>query len=118
MLSSGFVPLFIGLDYEFARAGAFYQNQLPKKNVEFTVVIRTYQRPEVLRFTLESLRNQTYPFFKVVVVEDGEVPQAESVVDEARAWLDTVSYTHLDVYKRQVHLCKCAVWYAFQRYDG
>ena len=88
VLSSGFVPLFIGLDYEFARAGAFYQNQLPKKNVEFTVVIRTYQRPEVLRFTLESLRNQTHPFFKVVVVEDGEVPQAESVVDEARAWLD------------------------------
>jgi hypothetical protein len=44
VLSSGFVPLFIGLDYEFARAGAFYQNQLPKKNVEFTVVIRTYQR--------------------------------------------------------------------------
>ena len=85
---SGFAPTFLGLDYEFARSGAFYPNRLPRTAPRFTVVIRTYQRPDVLALTLENLRNQTYKNFQVIVVEDGEHPQAQQVTQAASQWLD------------------------------
>ena len=85
---SDFAPQFLELDYEFARSGAFYKNEVPQEQPEFTVVIRTYQRPQVLALTLESLRNQVYPHFQVVVVEDGENPVSEEVVRRAEGWLN------------------------------
>ncbi len=81
---SAFLPQFVGLDYEFARAGAFYRNHLPKTRPEITVIIRTYQRPETLALTLESLTHQTYKNFQVLVVEDGEKPNAEYVVEKMK----------------------------------
>jgi|GEM_PF-740587 len=81
---STFLPQFVDLDYEFARAGAFYENHLPKKHPEITVIIRTYQRPETLALTLESLTHQTYKNFQVLVVEDGENPSAKDVVEKMK----------------------------------
>lgn len=37
-----------------------------------SIIVRTCGRPKVLKETLLSLRNQTYPNIEVVVVEDGE----------------------------------------------
>lgn len=37
-----------------------------------SIIIRTCQRPDVLRNALESVKNQTYKNIQVVVVEDGE----------------------------------------------
>lgn len=37
-----------------------------------SIVVRTHKRKDVLRRTLQSLRNQAYDNFEVVVVEDGE----------------------------------------------
>lgn len=37
-----------------------------------SVVVRTCQRPDALRETLNSLRNQTYRNFEVVIIEDGK----------------------------------------------
>ncbi len=85
---SSFKPLFLEFDYEFARAGAFYENHLPQTTLEITVVIRTFQRPDLLALTLQSLRHQTYSHFKVIVVEDGEKPMAQAVVQQASEWLD------------------------------
>lgn len=42
------------------------------EQVMVSILIRTCQRPDVLRTALESVRNQTYPNIQVVVVEDGE----------------------------------------------
>lgn len=78
--SAASVASFRGLDYEFARAGAFYENRRPTSSPRFSVVIRTFRRPQVLALTLESLTHQTYRNFEVVVVEDGERPVSRETV--------------------------------------
>lgn len=87
---SGFAPQFLGLDYEFVRRGAYYRNEpfrtAPEDLPEITVVVRTFRRPESLRLTLQSLKNQTYRAFHVIVVEDGETPVSRQVAEEAGAW--------------------------------
>lgn len=37
-----------------------------------SIIIRTCQRPDVLRLALDSVKNQTYPNVQAVIVEDGE----------------------------------------------
>lgn len=65
------VAKFVGFDYETIRDGAFYENEFPEGNPLVSIIVRTCGRPTVLRETLVSLRNQTYPNVEVVVVEDG-----------------------------------------------
>ncbi len=81
---STFIPDFSGFDFCFAKSGAFYENELPAaKNAPFfSVLVRTYKRPDILRFCLQSLLQQTYPHYEVVVCEDGESPISEAVVNE------------------------------------
>ncbi|MEG2021713.1 MAG: glycosyltransferase [Oscillospiraceae bacterium] len=80
--NTAFTPSFLEFDYEFARKGAFYVNKPLKSTVFFSIIVRTYQRPDVLRLTLKSLCNQTYKNFEVILVEDGEKPVSQSVADE------------------------------------
>ena len=65
------VSSFLGFDYAPIRDGAFYVNKFPKNKPLVSIIVRTCGRPEVLRETLLSLRNQTYPNIEIVVVEDG-----------------------------------------------
>lgn len=67
-----FSPQFYGWDYATCREGGYYVNELPAKTPKVSVIVRTCGRPAVLRETLISLRNQTYPNVEVVVVEDGK----------------------------------------------
>lgn len=62
---------FVGFNYELSRAGDFYYTIFPQSNRKVSILIRTYKRPDVLKRTLSSLRNQTYKNFEIVVVEDG-----------------------------------------------
>ena len=89
---SRFRPSFLEFDYEFAKQGAFYESHFPAGQPDITVIIRTYRRPELLRMTLESLCNQTYRHFKVLVVEDGENPVSESAV---RAFQDRLDLEYI-----------------------
>ncbi|MEW9673279.1 glycosyltransferase family 2 protein [Ammoniphilus sp. 3BR4] len=66
-----FKPDFKGWDYELIRDGAFYVNELAEERPLVSIIVRTCERPSVLRETLISLRNQTYKNIEVVVVEDG-----------------------------------------------
>ncbi len=77
--NSGFIPCF-QVGYTYFRLGAEYQNQLPKDKPKFSLIIRTYQRPNVMKKTLQSLLNQTYKNFRVIVVEDGENPVSQDVI--------------------------------------
>lgn len=70
--SKTFSPQFYGWDYATCREGSYYFNELPAQTPLVSVLVRTCGRPLVLRETLISLRNQTYPRLEVVVVEDGE----------------------------------------------
>ena len=86
--NSTFQPQFLELDYEVSRGGAFYKGRLPVEQPRFTIVIRTYQRPDVLALTLKNLTYQTYRNFKVLVVEDGKIPVAARVVEQMREQLE------------------------------
>lgn len=52
------------------RQGGYYFNEILEDKPKVSVIVRTCGRPAVLRETLVSLRNQTYPNMEVVVVED------------------------------------------------
>lgn len=71
---------FYGMDYELRRRGDFWVNERPMADKKVSVLVRTCGRPDVLRETLISLRNQTYPNLEIVVVEDGE-PAAQRMIE-------------------------------------
>lgn len=78
--SPEFSPLFVGFDYTTNREGAFYVNELPQETPLVSIIVRTCGRPDVLRETLLSLRNQTYSNIEIVVVEDG-VSASQEMID-------------------------------------
>ncbi len=47
---------------------------------EVSVLIATYNRPEMLRKTVQSVLDQTFQDFEIVVVDDGQKVSAEEVV--------------------------------------
>nr|WP_246628064.1 glycosyltransferase family 2 protein [Paenibacillus oenotherae] len=70
--SAPFEPVFNRFEYELAREGAFYTSKpIAGEAPLISILVRTTERPEVLREALLSIRNQTYPSLEVVVVEDG-----------------------------------------------
>lgn len=73
---------FYGMDYELRRRGDFWVNERPKTGKKVSVIVRTCGRPDVLRETLISLRNQTYPNIEIVVVEDGEAVSKQMLETE------------------------------------
>lgn len=62
---------FYGFIYELKRIGDFHPCERPLQEKKVSVIVRTCGRPSVLRETLISLRNQTYPNIEIVIVEDG-----------------------------------------------
>ncbi len=80
--STDFRPQFYGFDYETIRDGAFYQNTELTEFPLVSVIVRTCGRPSVLRETMLSLRNQTYPNMEVVVVEDGPAVSQKMLEEE------------------------------------
>lgn len=81
-LNDEFIPKFIGWDYEIIRNGAFYENKYPKTQPLVSIIVRTCNRPTVLRETLISLRNQTYKNIEIVVVEDGKNVSESMIISE------------------------------------
>lgn len=65
-------PLFLLFDYEGTRVGAFVDYKEIEEKPLVSIIVRTCGRPNVLRETLISLRNQTYKNFEIVIVEDGK----------------------------------------------
>lgn len=99
--NSAFKPNFEA-GYTFHRTGALYKNYLPSLQPAISVIVRTCGRPDVLHLTLASLCNQTYSNFKVIVVEDGEVPVSESTV---RAFANRLNIEYLPL-KEKAGRCK------------
>ena len=46
-----------------------------------TVLINTYNRPEYLRHTLESIINQTYSNIEIILTRDGGVPVRNAIAE-------------------------------------
>lgn len=60
-------------DYEVVRDGAFYELQkLPQEQPLVSIIVRTYLgRDKLLKSALQSIKNQTYQNFEVLIIEDG-----------------------------------------------
>ena len=56
------------------------------ENLQFSITIPTYNRPQRLAALLEQLAQSNYPRdrFEVIVVDDGSIPPLSSVVDQFR----------------------------------
>ncbi len=76
------VAKFYGWDYEFDRDGSYVESTKKKEDIKVSIIVRTCQRPKVLRETLISLRNQTYSNFEIVVVEDGKQAALDMIKQE------------------------------------
>ena len=63
----------------FSPDRGLFRQEKQKESIFISVVIRTCGRPQVLCKTLQSLCNQTYSNFEVVVVEDGEDKSRQAV---------------------------------------
>lgn len=88
-LIKNFKPDFLMFDYEVNRLGAFIENVDVDENPKVSVIVRTCGRPNVLRETLISLRNQTYKNIEIVIVEDGE-NKSEKMINEEFSDLNIV----------------------------
>lgn len=78
-----FKPTFYKFDYEIVREGAFVKNDIVLKEKPLvSIIVRTCGRPNVLRETLKSLRNQTYKNLEIVIVEDGKNISEKMIKEE------------------------------------
>jgi GT2 family glycosyltransferase len=90
--AEGFRPHFAGGGYETRRDGAFHafpsrRDRAERPSPRVSILIRTVDRPALLREALASCANQTYPALEVVVIEDGP-ERSRPVVEEFRGRLD------------------------------
>ena len=85
MRKGSFEPRFINLlDYEAVKVNSFREpnNEPIKGNPLVSIIVRTCNRPDTLRETLISLRNQSYKNIEVVVVEDGKDTTSKMINEE------------------------------------
>lgn len=70
------------LDYEVGKLDPFYILEKDEAKSLVSIIVRTCGRPDCLRETLISLRNQTYKNIEIVVVEDGKNTSEEMIKNE------------------------------------
>ncbi|MGB4664940.1 MAG: glycosyltransferase family 2 protein, partial [Bacteroidales bacterium] len=52
-------------------------------SIYFSVVLPAYNTPPgILRRAIDSVLNQTYPYFEIIIVDDGSTPSLEAIVSE------------------------------------
>jgi glycosyltransferase involved in cell wall biosynthesis len=50
--------------------------------IKFSIIIPVYNRPDELKELLESLKNQTFKNFEIIVVEDGSSLKSDTIVED------------------------------------
>lgn len=74
-ISQGFDPSWKHLDYD--------RSACPDPAPAVSVIVRTYNRPDLLPEALASLKNQTLQDFEAIIVNDGGRPEAEDAVKKS-----------------------------------
>ena len=64
----------------------------------FSIIVPLYNRPKEIDELLDSLTDQTYQQFEVLVIEDGSMNDAREIVESYKDRLDVHYY-----YKENVH---------------
>lgn len=87
-----FQPSFYNFEYSIARDGAFWPSSVTSGEAPMvSVIVRTCGRPAILRETLKSLENQTYPNVEIIVAEDGAAVSRD-MIDEEFAHLNIIYF--------------------------
>lgn len=60
--------------------------------IKFSVIIPVFNRPDELKELLESLKNQKFKNFEVIVVEDGSTLKSDEIVESYKETLDIRYY--------------------------
>lgn len=55
---------------------------------KFSIIVPVYNRPDELKELLESLKNQTYKDFEIIIVEDGSEVKSDQIVNNFQNELD------------------------------
>ena len=50
------------------------------KNSFISVIVPTYNRADLISETIESILNQTYKYFELIIVDDGSTDNTEEVI--------------------------------------
>ena len=83
-----FTPLFVNFNFEQHRLQASLPPCIEESRKgtlpTVSIIVRTIGKEGFLREALSSIRNQTYPYIEVVVVEDGPATVQEMVQSEFR----------------------------------
>lgn len=74
-IAAGFDPRWVHNDHDGAAC--------PSRPPLVSVIVRTFQRPELLREALASLKTQTFTDYEAIVVNDGGDPASEAVVKQS-----------------------------------
>lgn len=83
-----FEPYFYKFEYEFMRKGAFYLNNSLSETPRVSIIVRTKNRPHLLKKALTSILNQTYSNIEVVVLEDGIDTSSDMIKKDFQMALD------------------------------
>lgn len=62
--------------------GLLTQNYAPDMELFLSIVVPTYNRADLLKVTLQSLLVQSYPYFEILVVDDGGSDHTEEMILE------------------------------------
>jgi len=65
---------------------------MARQSIFFSLIIPLYNRPQEIDELLDSLTRQTYQPFEVLVIEDGSVHNAKTIVERYRDRLDVYYY--------------------------
>ena len=58
--------------------------KIKNSDIKFSIIVPTYNRGEIIRKTIQSVLDQKYENFEVIVVDDGSVDNTEEIVMSIR----------------------------------
>jgi len=74
-------------------------NQAPK----VSVILPTYNRAYIIEKSIQSVLNQTYQDFEIIVIDDGSIDNTEEIIKELQEKDNRIRYLRLNINKGASH---------------
>ena len=80
------------------------------QNIKFSIIIPTYNRADLIRKAIQSVIDQTYPHWELIIVDDGSTDHTKEVVESYQN--DQILYfwieNHRESYARNYGYDRCS----------